>query len=591
MSKQRKKTAAEEQEELLVKALESTIALNPLVGVSADELKKLFKQTAKQAITQPSKLASNTKRFAGKVVDILKGTEKYEGARGDRRFDDDAWEQHLIYHRLKQAYIAWDESMGELVEDLNLDSSDERRAKFFKEVITSSLAPTNFLISNPKAMRKVVETRGVSLLKGLRNYVVDLKDNHAMPSQVDKSKFAVGGNLATTEGSVVYRNDILELLQYKPLTAKVYKRPLLVIPPQINKFYIYDLTEEKSFLKFCLEQGFQVFVISWRNPTAENREWGMDEYIEASSAAVSAILDITRSESLNLVGACAGGITASILSYYLKRKGLKPDVLKKEALKQNTSAEKGAKQTQNIVNSLSLSVCMLSMRSDDMDLNAFTSPATLQAARANSREKGVLEGSELAKVFSWMRPNDLVWNYHVNNYLMGEAPPAFDLLYWNSDSTNLPAQLHSDFLDLYDDNLLYKGEMEVLGVKIDLGDLDCDKYVTAGLTDHITPWKACYKTTQFVGGNIRFVLSSSGHIQSLVNPIANTKAKYFCGEELPPLAEDWFESADQHAGSWWADWAKWLAARSGARKNARKTLGNQHHKPLDDAPGTYVFNR
>jgi polyhydroxyalkanoate synthase len=574
MSKQKENSTEQEQEELLIKAMEATIALNPLVGVSSEELKKILKQTAKQAIKQPSTLAKNSKKLAGKVVDILKGTDKFEEPKGDRRFDDPAWEESAVYHRLKQAYIAWDESMGELVDDLSLDTTDDRRAKFFKEVVTSSLAPTNFLLSNPKAMRKVVETRGMSLLKGLRNYVYDVKNNNAMPSQVDTSQFKVGENLATSEGAVVFRNEVLELIQYKPLTAKVYKRPLLIIPPQINKFYIYDLTAEKSFIQFCLSQGFQVFVISWKNPTSENRHWGMSTYVESASDAVSAILDITRSDDINLVGACAGGITASILSYCLN-------------------------QDANIVNSLSLSVCMLSMHSNDMDLNAFTSPATLKAARASSQEKGVLEGAELAKVFSWMRPNDLVWNYHVNNYLMGEAPPAFDLLFWNSDSTNLPAQLHSDFLDLYEENLLYKGEMEVLGQKIDLAELDCDKYVTAGLTDHITPWKACYKTTQFVGGDIRFILSSSGHIQSLVTPvpnkatnkISNKKTKYFCADNLPPLAEDWLEEAEQHPGSWWEDWSIWLAKRSGAKKPARKTLGNPRHKPMENAPGTYVFNR
>ena len=569
MSKQRDKSAAEEQEELLIKAIEATIALNPLVGVSPEELKKIIKQTAKQAASQPATLASNGKRFVGKVVDIVKGTEKYQGRSSDRRFDDPAWDQHFIYHRLKQAYNAWDESMGELVDDLKLDATDDRRARFFKEVITSTLAPTNFLLSNPKAMRKVVETRGGSLLKGLRNYVDDLKNNNAMPSQVDKTQFTVGENLAVSEGAVVFRNEVLELIQYKPLTTKVYKRPLLVIPPQINKFYIYDLTLEKSFFQYCLQQGFQVFAISWRNPTARNRQWGMDQYVQAASDAVNAVLDITRSDNLNIVGACAGGITAAILSYYLKEK----------------------KQTETeLVNSLSLSVCLLNMRSEEMDMNAFTSPAALKTARSTSQEHGVLKGAELAKVFSWMRPNDLVWNYHVNNYLMGEAPPAFDLLYWNSDSTNLPAQLHSDFLDLYEDNRLYKGEMEVLGVKIDLEKLDCDKYVTAGLTDHITPWKGCYQTTQFVGGDIRFVLSSSGHIQSLVNPETNKKAKYFSSENLPPLAEDWLEGAEQHSGSWWDDWSAWLAKRSGAKKNARKTLGNQQFKPMDDAPGTYVFD-
>ena len=564
MSNQSKKSAAQEQEELLVKAIEATVALNPLVGVSTDELKDAVKITIKQAVTQPSKVARNSKHFAKKIAGILKVPISMEGRKGDRRFDDPAWEESALYHKLKQAYFAWDESMGELVDELELDAMDERRAKFVKEVLTTSMAPTNFLLSNPKALRRVVETRGASLLKGLRNFVDDQKNNNGMPAQVDKSKFEVGGNLATSEGAVVFRHELLELIQYKPLSAKVYKRPMLVVPPQINKFYIYDLTPEKSFIKFCLQEGFQVFAISWRNPTREQCHWGMDQYVEAAAAAVSAILAITRSKDLNVVGACAGGITASILSSYLNQRD------------------------EAVVNSLSLSVCMLDMHSDELELGVYSSPSTLQFARSKSQEKGVLEGAELAKVFSWMRPNDLVWNYHVNNYLMGEAPPAFDLLYWNSDSTNLPAQLHSDFLDIYENNPLHNGGMKVLGVEIDLTTLDCDKYITAGLTDHITPWKVCYKTTQFVGGDIKFVLSSSGHIQSLVNPPTNKKAKYFCNEDLPVSADDWLESAEQCSGSWWQDWSIWLSVHSGKQKASPKTLGNKRFAPQEAAPGTYV---
>ncbi|HEB26491.1 MAG TPA: alpha/beta fold hydrolase [Porticoccus sp.] len=565
MSKQSKKSAVQEQEELLAKAIEATVALNPLVGVSTEELKASVKKTIKQAVTQPSKVVRNTKYFASKVADILKGTDKYEGRKGDRRFDDPAWEKNTLCRKLKQAYFAWDESMGELVDELELDAVDERRAKFVKELITTSMAPTNFLLSNPKALRRAVETRGASLLKGLRNFVDDQKNNNGMPSQVDKSQFEVGKNLAVSEGAVVFRNELLELLQYKPLSAKVYKRPLLVVPPQINKFYIYDLTPEKSFFQFCLQEGFQVFAISWRNPTKEHRHWGMDQYVEAAAEAVKAILSITRSEDLNVVGACAGGITASILSSYLQH------------------AETP------VVNSLSLSVCMLDMHSDELELGIYSSPATLQLARSKSQEKGMLEGAELAKVFSWMRPNDLVWNYHVNNYLMGEAPPAFDLLYWNSDSTNLPAQLHSDFLDIYENNPLANSGMTVLGSEIDLTVLDCDKYITAGLTDHITPWKVCYKTTQFIGGDIKFVLSSSGHIQSLVNPPTNKKAKYFCNEDLTASAEDWLVGAEQCSGSWWNDWAAWLSERSGGKKVAPKSLGCRGLKPQEAAPGTYVY--
>ncbi|MDP1520865.1 alpha/beta fold hydrolase [Porticoccus litoralis] len=566
MSEKSKKSAAQIQEELLAKAIENTVALNPLVGVSTDDIKSAVKKTAKQAAAQPSKVLRYSKRFGRRVADILKGTDEYDDAIKDRRFSDPSWEENVIYRKLKQAYFAWDESLDELVDDLDLDGLDLRRAKFVKEVLTTSMSPTNFLLGNPKALRKVVETKGNSLIKGLKNYVNDLQHNHGMPSQVDKSKFRVGVNLATTEGSVVYRNEQLELIQYRPRTSKVYRRPLLIVPPQINKFYIYDLTPEKSFFRFCLEQGFQVFVISWRNPVAENRDWGLDEYVTAASQAIGVILDITRSKDLNVVGACAGGITSSILSSYLKETG------------------------RNVVNSLSLSVCMLSMKSKDTEMSVFTSPSSLQAARIRSREKGVLEGPELSRVFNWMRPNDLVWNYHVNNYLMGEAPPAFDILFWNSDSTNLPAQLHCDFLDLFEHNLLEEGEMEVLDTTINLRTLDCDKYVTAGLSDHITPWKVCYQTTQFVGGNIKFVLSSSGHIQSLVNPPGNTRARYYCNEELPESPDIWLEHAEQLEGSWWTDWSEWLKERSGERKTAPRNLGNRNYPTMEAAPGTYVYS-
>jgi len=565
MSEQRKKSAAQLQEELLARAIENTVALNPLVGVSTDDIKAAVKKTAKQAATHPSKVVRYSKRFGRRVVDILKGAESPEQTKNDRRFSDPAWDENVLYRKLKEAYFAWDESMEELVEDLELDGIDLRRAKFVKEMLTSSMSPTNFLLGNPKALRKVVDTKGNSLVKGVKNYLDDLQHNNGMPSQVDKSKFHVGVNLAMSEGSVVFRNELLELIQYRPTTSRVHRRPLLIVPPQINKFYIYDLAPEKSFVRFCVEQGFQLFIVSWRNPTAENRDWGMAEYVTAASEAIEAILDITRSKDLNVMGACAGGITASILASYLKQ------------------------NDRDVVNSLSLSVCMLSMASDEMEMSVFTSPSSLQAARLRSREAGVLEGPELSKVFNWMRPNDLVWNYHVNNYLLGEAPPAFDILFWNSDSTNLTAELHCDFLDLFEHNLLEKGEMELLDTDIDLRALDCDKYVTAGLSDHITPWKVCYRTTQIVGGDVKFVLSSSGHIQSLVNPPTNARARYYCNDELPESAEAWLEQADQQSGSWWTDWADWLKARSGERKTAPRNLGNRNHPPLEAAPGTYVY--
>ena len=433
------------------------------------------------------------------------------------------------------------------------------------DILTDSLAPTNNLLTNPAALKKIRATRGGSIVQGMRHAVDDLRHNNAMPSQVDKSEFKVGENLATCKGSVVFRNELLELLQYSPLTSQVHQLPLLVVPPQINKFYVFDLSPEKSMFRHFLSKGIQLFAVSWRNPTAEMRDWGMDDYIGALVEAVQAAREITGQEKLNLMGACSGGITASILAGYLDATG------------------------NDAINSMTLLVSVLSQQRGDTEITAFASESGIESARRASRKKGVLDGKELARVFNWMRPNDLIWNYVVNNYLLGNKPPAFDILYWNNDTTCLPAQLHSDFLDqILANPLVTPGDLTVRDTAIDLTSLDCDKYLVAGTTDHITPWHACYRSTQFLEGDIRFILSNSGHIQALVNPPGNPKANFFANEELPASHEDWLAGAEQHAGTWWDDWAEWVSGRSGKKVRARKTLGNRQYPPLEDAPGKYV---
>jgi polyhydroxyalkanoate synthase len=309
-----------------------------------------------------------------------------------------------------------------------------------------------------------------------------------------------------------------------------------------------------------------LFAVSWRNPTAQQREWGMEQYIESLAEAVEAVKGITGQASINLMGACSGGITASVLAGYLDATGEKA------------------------INSFTTLVCVLSQRQDDSDITLFANDDGIESARRSSQKKGVLDGNDLAKVFNWMRPNDLIWNYVVNNYLMGNKPPTFDILYWNNDTTCLPAKLHSDFLDQMQTNpLVTAGGLMVKGQPIDLPSLACDKYLVAGVTDHITPWHACYRSTQFLTGDIRFVLSNSGHIQALVNPPGNPKSNYFLNDELPATADEWLQGAEQQMGTWWDDWADWLRIRSGRTVNARKTLGKTGlYEPMEAAPGTYV---
>jgi polyhydroxyalkanoate synthase len=432
-------------------------------------------------------------------------------------------------------------------------------------LVTDALAPTNTLAGNPVALRKAVESGGASVVAGMRNMLADTLGNKGMPSQVDKRAFRVGGNLATSAGAVVFRNEVLELIQYTPATPNVYARAQLIVPPQINKFYVFDLSANKSIVEYLVKSEFQVFAVSWRNPSEEHCDWDMDTYVAALIEAIQAVRDITGNPDVNLHGACSGAMTISALLGHLASRGDKS------------------------VNAATLMVAVLDSTSPSQ-LGLFTTPETVEIAKRNSKAKGVLAGEEMGRVFAWMRPNDLVWNFWINNYLLGEAPPAFDVLYWNNDATRLSAKMHGQLLDIFMGNLLSTpGALNVLGTPVDLSAVTCDTYVMAGMTDHITPWKGVYNTARAFGGKTRYVLSSSGHIQSLINPPGNPKAKFFRNDELPEDADTWLAGAKPEAGSWWSDWREWLAARSGELRAAPKSLGNRRHKRLADAPGTYVL--
>ncbi|MEX5686145.1 class II poly(R)-hydroxyalkanoic acid synthase [Pseudomonas silesiensis] len=543
-----------------------TLSLNPVFGPRRRDLLGTARMVLRQVLKQPVHSARHMAAFGVELKNILLDRSQLKPATADKRFDEQTWQRNPLYRRYMKTYLAWCQEMNDWISTSNLSEQDAHRGQFVIGLLTEAMAPTNTL-ANPAALKRFFETGGKSILDGFSQLIRDLIENGGMPSQVDKTAFEVGHNLGITEGAVVFRNELLELIQYKPRTEQVQARPLLVVPPQINKFYLFDLTPEKSLIRFLLDSGIQTFAVSWRNPGKAQREWGLSSYVEALKEAIDAVLAITRSADLNTFGACSGGCTlSSLLGHY-------------------------AALDEKKVNAFTLAVSMLDIR-PDTQVGLFADEKSLVAAKRRSSQAGVLKGRELAKVFAWMRPNDLIWNYWINNYLLGNEPPAFDVLYWNNDTTNLPATLHGEFIDMYQTNPLARaGALEVCGTPIDLGQVTSDFYCVAGLTDHITPWDACYRSMHLFGGQGEFVVSNSGHIQSVLNPPGNPKARFMTGSELPVEAQEWMETASQQAGSWWPHWLAWLQARSGAHKKAPRKLGNRAYAAAEAAPGTYVHLR
>jgi polyhydroxyalkanoate synthase subunit PhaC len=558
-------------ESLSDQASRHTLALNPLVGLRGSDLLDSAGILFKAMLNEPKIAVAQWLSFLGELSEVAGGKSNRVPQPGDKRFTDPTWMNSALHSRVLKAYLAWGAAVENFVAQTSLSEVDKQRASLFTTILVDALAPTNSLIANPAAMRKLLDTGGESLWKGLKNYLEDLFKNGGLPSQVDTSAFKVGQNLATTPGSVVFRNELIELIQYTPTTPTVWARPLVITPPQINKYYATDLSPDKSLIKFLLDGGAQTFAVSWRNPTVENRDWGLDTYVAALDEAVDAVREIASSGDITMMGSCSGGITSVA---YL--------------------AVFGAAKEQKIRN-LVLAVCMLDTSAvSDSAFGSLITPETMQAAKAASRLRGVLDGDDLARMFAWMRPNDLIWNYWVNNYLLGNTPPAFDILYWNADTTRLPARLHNDYIDLYFTNpFVNAGKLTLNGVTVDMSKVrgKIDSYVIGGVTDHITPWKVAYKSARILGDNTTFVLSNSGHLQSLLNPPTNKKASYTIGPINPAGPDAFAFSAEKRQGSWWLDWRDWLHKRSGKEVDAPKSLGDRRHPVIGSAPGTYVFER
>ncbi|WP_062379244.1 class II poly(R)-hydroxyalkanoic acid synthase [Pseudomonas abietaniphila] len=547
-------------------ASEHTLGLNPVVGLRRKDLLTTARMVLTQAIKQPFHSAKHVAHFGLELKNVLLGKSTLTPDSDDRRFADPAWSQNPLYRRYLQTYLAWRKELHDWIDDSSLSDQDISRGHFVITLMTEAMSPTNGA-ANPAAVKRFFETGGKSILDGLSHLAKDLVNNGGMPSQVNMDAFEVGKNLGTTDGAVVFRNDVLELIQYKPITEQVFERPLLVVPPQINKFYVFDLSPEKSLARFCLRNNVQTFIISWRNPTKAQREWGLSTYIDAVKEAVDVVCKITGSKDVNMLGACSGGITCTALLGHYAALG------------------------EQKVNALTLLVSVLDTTLDTQ-VALFVDEQTLESAKRHSYQAGVLEGKDMAKVFAWMRPNDLIWNYWVNNYLLGNEPPVFDILFWNNDTTRLPAAFHGDLIEMFKNNPLVRpNALEVCGTPIDLKQVKSDIFCLAGTNDHITPWVSCYKSARLFGGKTEFVLSNSGHIQSILNPPGNPKARFMTNPEMPDDANRWQEDATKHTDSWWLHWQAWQAERSGKLKKSPATLGNKAYPAGEASPGTYVHER
>ena len=552
-------------------AAQSTSALGPLIGLTREDIFGAVAVMLRETASDPQRLMRHSQEVGQDMVKIMTGQSDLAPDPKDKRFMDPAWQYNPFMRAGMQYYLAVQKGASRWLEDLELDELEKDRARFISNIIIDGLAPTNTLIGNPSAQKMAITSGGLSLIKGLKNAYDDMVHNKGMVSQVDKKPFKLGENIATSKGSVVLRTEMMELVQYAPTTDEVYEVPQLTIPPQINKMYINDLSPEKSVVKYQLDNGIQTFVISWKNPSKEQGHWDMADYVRSCREAMEAVSKITGSKKVNVSAGCSGGQTASML------------------------ASKMASDKDGLLGALTLMVCVLHPKQNDIEAGSLVSENGLALAKRRAAKKGVIKGDDLSRGFAWLRPNDLIWNYVINNYLLGQDPPAFDVLFWNADATNLSAALMGDFLHAFE-TLAFtkKGEVEMVGHKVDLSKVTSDLFILGGVTDHITPWKATYRSTRLFGSkDITYVLSHSGHMQAILNPPGNPKAKYYVQKDpkkkLPETADEWLKGTEEAAGSWWPYWMEWVQARAGEKKKAPAKLGNKDYEPLDPAPGLYVM--
>lgn len=518
---------------------------------------------------QPGAVADRVGALTRELGGIAAGRSHRAPARADKRFADAAWQQNPLLHRIMQAYLAGSETVEGLLADAGLDWRDAEKMRFVVDNLVEGLAPSNNPLISPLGWKALIDTGGLSAVRGMKAFARDMVSQPRVPAMVEPDAFAVGETVAISKGAVVLQTSQFELIQYVPQTPTVNTIPLLIVPPVINKFYIMDIAPGRSMIEYFVQQGQQVFVISWRNPQARHRDWGFDAYGTAIVDALDAVQKIAGTDSAHLMGTCSGGILAAMTAAHLSEIG---------------EADRIA--------GLTLAVTVLDQTRAGFAPAVMSDRAAQAAIRVSSR-KGYLDGRAMAEMFAWLRPTDLVWRYWVNNYVQGRTPGAFDVLFWNADTTRMTAALHRDMVLMGLNNaLVTPGAVSMLGTPIDLSQITADAYVIGGLTDHICPWQATYRSARLLGSkDNRYVLSTSGHIQALVNPPGNPKASYRAGPVDAEDAQEWLDSAEKSSDSWWPDYIRWLAERSGPEIDAPKMLGGEDLPPLGPAPGGYVMEK
>jgi polyhydroxyalkanoate synthase subunit PhaC len=512
----------------------------------------------------PEKLQALQQAYVKEAADLWNQGLGANPAAKDKRFASQAWSANPVAAFCAAVYLLNARTLLGLAEAAETDPKTKARLRFAVEQWMAASAPSNFIALNAEAQQKAIETHGESIARGMQNLLKDIEQGHV--SMTDESVFEVGKNVARTEGAVVFENDLFQLIEYKPLTAKVYERPFLVVPPCINKFYILDLQPDNSLVRYLVEQGHRTFVMSWRNPdeSLEHKTW--DDYVgDGPIKAIEVIQEITGAKQINALGFCVGGTILGTALAVLAARGEKP------------------------VAALTLLTAFLDFSNTGV-LDVFIDDAFVKFREMQLGSGGLLKGQELASTFSFLRPNDLVWNYVVGNYLKGETPPPFDLLYWNSDSTNLPGPMFTWYLrnTYFENNLVKPGKCTVCGEKVDLRELDMPVYIYGSREDHIVPIAGAYASVPHLPGKKRFVMGASGHIAGVINPPAKHKRSYWTNEKLPKTFDEWHKGAKEHPGSWWPDWASWLKPHAGKQIAAPKSYGKGNYKAIEPAPGRYV---
>lgn len=541
------------------------VALNMAMGIDRDEILNALQDLMDQMTRHPQALAQVWTQLMTDITSITMGFSTLDITK-DSRFSDAAWQENPVYKRLGQFYMAMSNAMDNWLEKSEIEGMDEKRARYLMRIMKDVIAPVNNMYGNPAAMKLLFDSRGDSLIKGMNNFLDDIRHNYGYPAVADRHGFAIGKDVAASKGAVVYRNELLEVLQYEPTQPQVHEIPFLYVFSQVNRFYLGDLTPDRSLFQELLSAGITVYAVSWRNPTVECREWSLETYAEGVIQAIETAKAISGKEKINIMGLCAGGITTAAALGLLNARG------------------------DDWINCQSLFVNILDNRPEDSDFGLFVSERSIEMQKARVQQAGIFDEKDVFEMFAWLTPEESVMAFYRDNYLLGKSPPVHPLLFWSMDYTRVPAGLQCDFLDMAWENKMAKRDLMLAGRRIDLSKISYDTYIMAGSTDHITPWRGAYRSIALFGGDVEFVLTNQNHTQTISNK-PNKYMKYWMADQLPDDPDEWVTAAEEFPGSWREHWIDWLKARSGELVDSKQEVGSKSLPPLDVAPGRYVLEK